>query len=72
MVTRFVTSPPTDNCPQPKEALPAVSTSTLPFVLNLFKPRLCSLIDGPEVEHGAHFLTLLLPGTLAVAFHPLR
>jgi hypothetical protein len=30
-VTRFVTSPPTDNCPQPKEALPAVSTSTLPY-----------------------------------------
>jgi hypothetical protein len=25
MVTRFVTSPPTDNCPQPKEALPTVS-----------------------------------------------
>jgi hypothetical protein len=24
-VTRFATSPPTNNCPQPKEALPAVS-----------------------------------------------
>jgi hypothetical protein len=31
MVTRFVTSPPTDNCPQPKETLPAVSTLTLPY-----------------------------------------
>jgi hypothetical protein len=30
-LTRFVTSPPTDNCPQPKEALPAVSTLTLPY-----------------------------------------
>ena len=27
----FVTSLPTDNCPQPKETLPAVSTSTLPY-----------------------------------------
>jgi hypothetical protein len=25
-------------------------------------PRLCSLIDGPEVEHGAHFLLLYYPG----------
>jgi hypothetical protein len=25
MVTRFATSPPTDNCPQPKEALLTVS-----------------------------------------------
>jgi hypothetical protein len=24
-------------------------------------PRLCSLIDGPEVEHGAHFLILHYP-----------
>jgi hypothetical protein len=24
-------------------------------------PRLCSLIDGPEVEHGAHFLILNYP-----------
>jgi hypothetical protein len=24
-------------------------------------PRLCSLIDGPEVEHGAHFLILYYP-----------
>jgi hypothetical protein len=31
MVTRFVTSLPTDNCPQPKETLPAVSTLTLPY-----------------------------------------
>jgi hypothetical protein len=29
--TRFVTSLPTDNCPQPKETLPAVSTLTLPY-----------------------------------------
>ena len=43
MVTRFVTSPPTDNCPQPKEALPAVSTSTLPYYICL-NPRLCSMM----------------------------
>jgi hypothetical protein len=24
-------------------------------------PRLCSRIDGPEVEHGAHFLILHNP-----------
>ena len=30
-IQRFVTSLPTDNCPQPKEALPAVSTLTLPY-----------------------------------------
>jgi hypothetical protein len=24
-------------------------------------PRLCSLIDGPEVERGAHFLILYYP-----------
>jgi hypothetical protein len=30
-VTRFVTSLPMDNCPQPKETLPAVSISTLPY-----------------------------------------
>jgi hypothetical protein len=24
-------------------------------------PRLCSLIDGPEVEHGAHFPILYYP-----------
>jgi hypothetical protein len=29
-------------------------------ILNL-TPRLCSLIDGPEVEHGAHFLILYFP-----------
>jgi hypothetical protein len=62
MVTRFVTSPPTDNCPQPKEALPAVSTSTLPYYICL-TPRLRNLIDGPEVEHGAHFLILYYPAT---------
>jgi hypothetical protein len=28
-----VASPPTDNCPQPKETLPAVSTSTLPYTI---------------------------------------
>jgi hypothetical protein len=33
MVTRFVTSLPTDNCPQPKETLLTVSTLTLPFKL---------------------------------------
>jgi hypothetical protein len=31
MKARFVTSLPTDNCPQPKETLPAVSTLTLPY-----------------------------------------
>jgi hypothetical protein len=32
MVTRFATSPPTDNCPQPQEALlNCLSTLTLPF-----------------------------------------
>jgi hypothetical protein len=36
-------------------------TSCLNFdfaILNCLTPRLCSLIDGPEVEHGAHFLIL--------------
>jgi hypothetical protein len=31
------------------------------FPYHLFTPRLCSLIDGPEVEHGAHFLILYYP-----------
>jgi hypothetical protein len=43
MVTRFVTSLPTDNCPQPKETLPAVSTLT-PDQYNILTSRLCGLM----------------------------
>jgi hypothetical protein len=30
-------------------------------ILNVLTPRLCSLIDGPDVEHGAHFLIVYYP-----------
>jgi hypothetical protein len=75
MVTWFVTSPPTDNSPQPKEALPTVSQLYLAF-LNCLTPRLCSLMvrrwstvpislsyTTPLVApwHGAHFLILYYP-----------
>jgi hypothetical protein len=56
---------PTDNCPQPKEALPTVSQLDVCFFST---PRLCSLIDGPEVEHGAHFLSYTTP--TAPCFEP--
>jgi hypothetical protein len=61
---------PTHGQPSAAQGSPTtVSTLTLPF--KLLTPRLCSLIDGPEVEHGAHFLILYytsesgpgLPGT---------
>jgi hypothetical protein len=56
--------------PQLKEALPAVSYFAL---LNSFDPSAlyCSLIDGPEVEHGAHFLILYYP-PLSVALRTRR
>jgi hypothetical protein len=44
MVTRFVTSPPTDNCPQPKEALPTVSQLFDFAIYNILTPRLCDLM----------------------------
>ena len=50
MVTRFATSPPTDNCPQPKEAQPLSQLDI--HLYNILTPRLCGLMlwfDGPEV-----------------------
>jgi hypothetical protein len=42
MVTRFATSPPTDNCPQPKEAQPLSQLDTDQY--NILTPRLCGLM----------------------------
>jgi hypothetical protein len=56
MVTRFATSPPTDNSPQPKEAQP-LSQLDIRSIQHLDSSALWS--DGPEVVRlGAHFLVL--------------
>jgi hypothetical protein len=69
LVTRFVTSPPTDNCPQPKEALPAVSTSTLPYSICL-TPRLRSLMvrKWSTVPISLSYTTSALTHLLAFGF----
>jgi hypothetical protein len=46
MVTRFATSPPTDNCPQPKEAQP-LSQLDIRLIQHFDSSALWS--DGPEV-----------------------
>jgi hypothetical protein len=65
LITRFFNGNTVRNFPTHGKLSAAQSpTSCLNFdfaILNLFDPRLCSLIDGPEVEHGAHFLILYYP-----------
>jgi hypothetical protein len=47
MVTRFAASPPTDNCPQPKEAQP-LSQLDIRLIQHFHSSALW--FDGPEVE----------------------
>jgi hypothetical protein len=50
MVTRFVTSLPTDNCPQPKETLPAVSTLTLTSIKLVINVQCTEMLVGCGVN----------------------
>jgi hypothetical protein len=59
MVTRFATSPPTYNCPQPKEAHHCLSLTSNQY--NVSTPRLCGWSDGPEVALNWLFPYPILP-----------
>ena len=63
MVTRFATAPPTDNCPQPKEAQP-LSQLDIRLIQYIFTPRLCGLMARRWLLIG-HFPVLYNPTGVA-------
>jgi hypothetical protein len=69
MVTRFATSPPTDNCPQPKEAQP-LSQLDIRLIQHLDSSALWS--DGPEVALILHYPAPWTPQTTVVDVASMR